>query len=241
MISDELGFIVTALVAFGAGFIRGFTGFGGPAFMLAILTLFYTPLVIISKILVIELIASSYLFANIWRTINWRNAMALTLSSIIIMPLGQWLLLEIDPQVMRRAIAVIILTMCLIMLFGYRYQTPLSVAKMVAVGLISGIVFGATYIALVSVAAILLGPYDKHQARTLLITWAFLTACWFAILALINNTVATQDWLTALPGAATYFIGTWLGSRWFSNSAEHRYRQVALITLLILSALGFIN
>ena len=41
--SGEPGMLVIAAVAFGAGLVRGFTGFGGPAFILAILTLFFTP------------------------------------------------------------------------------------------------------------------------------------------------------------------------------------------------------
>ncbi|MCP4388677.1 MAG: sulfite exporter TauE/SafE family protein, partial [Gammaproteobacteria bacterium] len=43
MTGDEPGMLAVALVAFGAGLIRGFTGFGGPAFILAILTLFFAP------------------------------------------------------------------------------------------------------------------------------------------------------------------------------------------------------
>ena len=33
-LSGEPGMAIIAIVAFGAGLIRGFTGFGGPAFML---------------------------------------------------------------------------------------------------------------------------------------------------------------------------------------------------------------
>ena len=43
MIADQPGMLAIAAVAFGAGLIRGFTGFGGPAFILAIMTLFFTP------------------------------------------------------------------------------------------------------------------------------------------------------------------------------------------------------
>ena len=42
-LSGEPGMAIIAMVAFGGGLIRGFTGFGGPAFILAILTLFFTP------------------------------------------------------------------------------------------------------------------------------------------------------------------------------------------------------
>ena len=61
---------IVALVAFGAGLVRGFTGFGGPAFILAILTLFFTPVSIVSKILVVDFISSVYLFKAVYRGEN---------------------------------------------------------------------------------------------------------------------------------------------------------------------------
>ena len=54
-LSGEPGMAIIAFVAFGAGLVRGFTGFGGPAFILAILTLFFTPVSVVSKILVLDL------------------------------------------------------------------------------------------------------------------------------------------------------------------------------------------
>ncbi len=61
-LSGEPGMAIVAIVAFGAGLIRGFTGFGGPAFILAILTLFFTPFSIVSNDMVAAEIASVSLF-----------------------------------------------------------------------------------------------------------------------------------------------------------------------------------
>lgn len=209
--------------------------------MLAILTLFYTPLTIISKILIIELIAASYLFTNARHDIHWRDAAALILATLLTIPLGQWLLLETDPQLMRRAIATIILLCAVVMLLGYRYPQRLGLSGMIAVGLIGGLVFGASYIALVVVAAILLGPYNKTEVRTLMIAWAFASSVWFAAIAAIGGAVTPRDVVIALPAAVTYFAGTWLGSRYFRRAAEDRYRQFALVTLLVLAILSFLK
>jgi len=53
--------LLIVLVAFFAGLVRGFSGFGGPAMMLAIMTWFLTPVQVIGKILVIECIAATFL------------------------------------------------------------------------------------------------------------------------------------------------------------------------------------
>ena len=65
MADNELGVLITAIIALAAGFMRGFTGFGGPSFMLAILTIFYSPIETFSKVLVIDFFASIYLFSTV--------------------------------------------------------------------------------------------------------------------------------------------------------------------------------
>lgn len=239
MLSHELGAAVTMIVALGAGFIRGFTGFGGPAFMLATLTWFYTPLAVIAKILVIELISSAYLFMHARREIAWRDTAAITIPTILTLPLGQWLLLDTNPQVMRQIIAAIILIATVSMLLGLRYRAALGTLGLVVVGLLGGIIFGATYIALIVVAAILLGPYDRHASRALMISWSFFVSGAYAFMSFVSGAASVDDVLVALPGAAMYFIGTWFGARLFRGSAENMYRNVALVTLLILSIISF--
>ncbi len=229
-----------AAVSLFAGFIRGFTGFGGPAFMLAILALFYAPIDIIGKILVVDLASSSYLFAKIFRQVHWKSTLALAIPTMASMPLGQWLLLNTDPIDMRRIIAAVILVTCLLMLFGIRYRRPLRVSAMIGLGIVSGLVFGATYIALVVVAAVLLGPYDKNAARTLIISWAFLVAAWYGVISTLSGATKWADVYIAAPGAVLYFAGVWVGSLLFSRSREDNYRRVALVTLSALAMLGFL-
>jgi len=241
MVSNELGIVVTAGVALAAGFIRGATGFGGPAFMLATLTIFYTPLTILGKVLVVDLASSAYLFKMVFKRIEWRSTFALAIPTMITMPAGQWLLLHLDPLFMRRAIAMLILATCLLMLLGLRYKKPMSLLSMFLLGGLAGLVFGATYIALVVVAAILLGPYGKDRSRTLMISWAFFVSVWYGIISIISGATVVRDLYIALPGAFLYFVGVWLGSHWFTGAEEGRYRTVALTILLMLSFLSFLH
>jgi uncharacterized membrane protein YfcA len=125
------------------------------------------------------------------------------------------------------------------MLIGVRYKRPLGIPAMIGLGIVSGLVFGATYIALVVVAAVLMGPYDKNAARTLIISWAFLVAAWYGVISTLSGATKWADVYIAAPGAVLYFVGVWVGSLLFSRSREDSYRRVALITLLVLAMLGF--
>ena len=224
--------LVIAIVAFGAGLIRGFTGFGGPAFMLAILTIFFTPVSIVSKILVADFIANAYLFKAIFHRINWRATMLMAVPTLIFLPLGHWLLLELDAVLMKRLMSVIIAAACLAMLVGYRYKHPMTTPLLIGIGIVAGIVFGGSYIALLAVVAILLGPYNKEDGRTLIISWSFFAAIGFAVVSAFSGTTGITDVVTAIPGAMTYMLGTWLGSHGFSRSSEKLFRRTAICTLL---------
>lgn len=241
MTGTEPGMLAVALVAFGAGLIRGFTGFGGPAFIIAILTLFFPPVSIVSKILVVDFLANVYLFKACYRQINWRATLIMVIPTMIFMPLGHWLLVELDPIWMKRAMALVIAAACLMMLIGFRYKHPMTTDWLIFVGICSGIVFGGSYIALVAVVFILLGPYDKNEGRTLIVSWTFFTVVGFALISAVSGTTGVDDIVTALPGAATYMLGTWLGSHGFRKSSEKMFRRAAITTLLALSMVNLVS
>ena len=236
----EPGMVIIAAVAFGAGLIRGFTGFGGPAFILAILTLFFAPSNIVSKILVVDFIASVYLFRLCFNQIDWRTTATMVVPTLIFMPLGHWLLLVLDPLLMKRVIALIIAGACVLMLTGFRYRRPMTRTWLVMVGAVSGAIFGASYVALVAVVFILLGPYDKDQGRTLIISWAFFTVLGFALVSAASGTTGIDDVTAAAPGAATYLLGTWLGSHGFRQSSEKTFRRAAIAVLLVLAIFNLV-
>ena len=241
MIADEPGMLAVALVAFGAGLIRGFTGFGGPAFILAIMTLFFTPVSIVSKIVVVDFLANAYLFKACLREINWRATAKMVIPTLLAMPLGHWLLIELDPVIMKRAMALIIATACILMLAGFRYRHPMTTGWLILAGICSGIVFGGSYIALVAVVFILLGPYDKDAGRTLIVAWSFFTVLGFALIAAVSGTTGVDDIVIAAPGAATYLLGSWLGSHGFRRSSEKLFRRVAISILLGLSVFNILS
>ena len=238
--SGEPGMAIIAIVAFGAGLIRGFTGFGGPAFIVAILTLFFTPFSIVSKILVVDFIASVYLFKAVYRQIDWRSTAYMVIPTLVFMPIGHWLLIELDQSIMKHAMSIVIATACLLMLAGVRYKTPMNCTGLILIGIVAGIIFGGSYIALVAVVAILLGPYDKHEGRTLIISWAFFTVIGFALMSAASGTTKIDDVITAAPGAATYLLGTWLGSIGFQKASEKLFRRAAIATLLVLAVANLV-
>lgn len=232
--------LATIAAAVAAGFVRGFTGFGGPAFMLAVLTLFFPPVDVIGQILIIEFVATCYLFAGLWRQIDWRSTLPLAAATVATMPFGHWLLTHTDASSMKLAIAILIIIACVLMLTGFRYKAPLSAGHLVVLGLIGGLIFGASYIALIVVAVVLMGPYNKGQSRTLIISWNFIIAIWYIVISFYRDNSQTSDIIDAIPATVAYLVGTWFGAQLFDASNESGYRKAAICTLLGLGIISII-
>lgn len=233
--------LLTVVVGWAAGIIRGFAGFGGPAFILAVLTWFLTPLEVIGKILVIEFFVSIYLAWEVRKQVDWRTTAALTIPAIASMPIGHWMLLHTDAELMSRAISLAILVSCSLMLFDLRLPGKLPLWGLVVIGIVGGAIIGASYIALALVALILLGQYDRNETRTLLVISGFFFAAWYVILSVYRGQTGVTDIITAIPMVFAYLGGSWLGASLFKRSTEKSYRNYALYLLIALSIFGLVH
>lgn len=225
--------VITALVA---GILRGFAGFGGPAFILAVLTWFLTPIAVISKILVIEVVASGYLFLGVRKQIDWPTSAALIIPALLSMPVGHWLLLHTDANTMTLAISLAMLFSCSLMLFDVRLPWKLPIWGLVLIGFM-----GASYIMLVLVALILMGSYNRGETRTLLIASGFIFAIWYFVLAVYREQLQWVDVVTAVPMGVAYFVGSGVGAVLFKHATERSYRGYALGLLIFLAVAGLVR
>jgi len=239
--SDLQILLLSVIVALIGGLLRGFTGFGGPAFILAVLTWILTPIEGISKILVIELAASCYLFLGVRKHIDWTSSSALIIPALVSMPLGHWVLMHSDAEFMRRVISAATLFSCILMLLNLRLSRELPVWGLVIIGFVGGAVLGASYIALVLVALVLLGSYSGEQTRTLLVVAGFCFAVWYAVLALYREQLQGADIVAAIPMGVAYFAGSWLGTSLFKRTTDDGYRRYALYLLIFLAVAGLVR
>ena len=228
-------------VGFAAGVIRGFAGFGGPAFIIAVLTWFMSPVEVIDKVLVIEFFVGAYLLWEVRNSIDWPTTLALTLPALLGMPFGHWLLLNTDADLMGRVIAAFILLSSIVMLCDVRLKSRFSAPILMAVGLIGGTIIGASYIALVLVSIILMAPYERREVRTLLIVSGFIFAGWFLVLSVYREQTSFDKVIAATPIMLGYLAGSWLGARLFAGSTEQSYRRYALYLLAALAVIGLLR
>jgi len=231
---------LTVAAALVAGAVRGFSGFGGPALMVLVLTQFYSPLSVVTKVAVIDAMAFLLLVPSTAREFNRRVIAIVTLATLVGLPIGTYLLTETDPVLMKRAIAAVVAACVIVMLLGGRFRVSPPVAIHIGVGLLAGVVLGATYIALVAVIFFFSLPASGAESRANTVFWGvMLSLAFIATHMALGNIAAEGLWRVILLGFV-YLAGAAAGAWWFRRIGERGFRRAVLWLLLGLAAVGLV-
>lgn len=219
----------TLAVGFGAGVLRGYTGFGGAIFAIPLLGLIYGPTTAIAVVLACGMIGTVQLMPGALPLTSRRQVVSVVLAALITMPFGTWMLLTTDPDLVRRGIGVFVLACAIAMLRGWSWRGPRTTATDGVVGVACGVVTGLGGVGGAIATLYLISapePVAAIRANLIVIIGA-LTAIGLAFLA-IGGGVAAADLLKMLVYLPAYMTSLWIGSRIFRGTSETLYRRVAL-------------
>jgi len=221
-----------------AGTVRGFSGFGGPIVLLSALNFFLAPTSSIPIILCVDLLANILLLPDARHSAIRAITVPLSLGTFVSLPLGVLLVSVANPETMKHVIALCILAAALLLLSGWRpFVREIRPAGWAVVGMLTGIVMGATSLGITAALFLNSGPQTAAVARANFIVWVF-----FSDLLLLTLFIVSQGFsLHSLPAIATmapaYLIGSLLGARLTRQIPERLMRQTILV-LVGLSALA---
>ena len=224
----------TLAVGLGAGVLRGYTGFGGAIFAIPLLGLIYGPTSAIAVVLACGAVGTVQLMPGALPLASRRLFVPLVLAALVSMPFGTWLLLTIDPDLVRRGIGVFVLACAIAMLRGWSWRGPRTTAIGCAVGAACGLVTGLGGVGGAIATLYLISstePVATIRANLIVIIGA-LTAAGLAFLA-AGGGVAAADLLKMLVYLPTYMTSLWIGSRIFRGTSGALYRRVALWLLAV--------
>src|SRR4029079_6281837 len=77
------------------------------------------------------------------RHATWRTLVPITVGACVTIPLGGYVLVPADQDVLRRASAALVIVFALLLLKGARYSGARGLPSSVAVGAVSGTLLGA--------------------------------------------------------------------------------------------------
>lgn len=231
-------FFLIALVIFGAGIVRGATGFGFSLIMMVVLTNFYPPATVVPILLLWEVVASCLHLPFVWRDVDWKSMRWLGLGAVAGTPVGVYLLTSIPVQPMCFAVNAIVLVLAFLLFLGRRPRKTPGPASAVGVGLTSGIINGAAAASGPPVLLFYAVDHDAASTRASFMAF-FLVIDLFGFALMLNKGLMTAQSLSfssvlALP----MFAGMFVGHKWAAHIPDAKLRRLVQILLMLLAAAG---
>lgn len=234
-------FLISALVAFIAGTVRGFAGFGAAMLMTPMFSALYGPAVGIALCLLLEVAVALPFVPGAVRLVDWRRIGLLLVAATIAVPLGTHTLTKIEPEPMRWAISAVILGAVGLLASGWRFSGRPNTAATIVAGASSGFLNGLSGMAGPPIAFYYLaGSESAARVRANLGTY-------FVFVDLIAlASFASRDligWNTGVQGlflAPAVILGGLAGGRLFPLAGERFYRRLALGLLVCVAIVSLL-
>lgn len=223
-----------------AGIVRGFSGFGTALIFVPVAGIFLPPETVIAVMALTGIASTAALIPRAWRQSARVEVGQLALAALFTVPLGLWIMTQLDEITVRWIVAVIAGGTLLLLVSGWRFSGHMNLPGLLAIGGAAGIVGGMTgltgpvvilfYLAGQSVA-------ERVRANTILFL-AILDVVLVANL-LWGRAIGWSEVALALTLAVPYFTTTMIGQALFDPKYEKLYRLVAyaVIGLAVVSGL----
>jgi len=223
-----------------SGITRGFSGFGGALIFIPMTAALLGPRKAVAVFYLFDLVsATPYGFSYLPKC-QWREVAPMAIAAIAMLPAGAWILKNADPLTLRWTLAIVVGIMLAVLITGWRYKGRPTPVTSAGVGLVAGLMGGATgvtgpvviayWLSSTAAAAIIRANIMVFYAVA-----SFSTDVVFFFSGLFTFDVAVY----ALISWPLYSIGLALGARFFKGTSDAHYRTAAyvLITFSLLASL----
>ncbi len=237
-VPDNTTLIILAVVVFAAGYVRGFSGFGFAAIVVASMAIIMDPLVIIVMVMLFEICASALQVKYAWQHLDKPQVSRLLAGAAVGMPIGVALLVALDIDKVRIAISILVLGLALVLLSGWSLKKrPGSIGQLL-VGVGSGFA-NSTAIGGLPVGLFLTAQNaEPAKFRANMIGYLFaLDIIGIAIMA-YHDKFSLDIFVTTAALFPVMFLGVYLGSRRFFSTPPKSFRKLVVILLISLSIAG---
>ena len=244
MIPFDLGpmaLVWIGLVVIVAAFVRGYSGFGYSAMLIAGSSLVTNPLNLVAVVVILETAMSVQAWRQAGPQVDWPRVGWLMAGAAVGLPLGLWAMTAISEDAARAVIAGYVLVMCGVLLIGWRLRAEVRGAGNGLAGLISGLANAPGMGGLPIAAFFAAQPMQASVFRATLIAYFPLLDLYSAPLYWWAGLVSWDTLWAALMAMPLTFLGNWLGARHFLAADPQEFRRFAILLLAGLAILGLIK
>ena len=239
---SETQFLICTAAILTAGLVRGFTGFGLSAVVMASVVAIVPPVELIPICYVLEAAASVALFRGSFKSANWKMAAALAVGSATGVPIGLAVTTYIPVDASRLTALCLVLVLTGAQLFkfappglGGRYGALIA-------GLFAGIATGLASVGGLVVALYVLSrKIEPEVMRSSLILYLLIGMVTTLVSLLYYELMTVQTLQRGSVFIPVVLLGVFLGAKLFSPKLAPYYKRACLTLLICLSAAGVIR
>ena len=231
-------FLFLVFTAACGGLLRGYSGFGSALLLSPLWAIVIGPVQAVATLMILEAVVTLQLLPRAAKSTDWKLVGWLSVGAIVAIPFGTYLLVTVDPDILRRSIGIVVLVWSLIMLMGLRYEGRLTVPMTLGIGAISGAMTGATSLGGPPVLMYLLSsPARAESNRANIITYFGLISLVLVVALLLEGIYTSATWWRGLFLTPVFMGGAWIGARAFDRTSEATFRRLVLYFLLAIGVL----
>jgi uncharacterized protein len=227
-----------ALATFVAGFVRGYSGFGFSAMVIAASSLVTNPLNFVFVVVLLETVMSVQAAKGAGPDVDWRRVGWLMGGAAIGLPLGLWILTGVSEDTARAVISAYVLLMCGVLLAGWRLAREVVGVPNGVAGLVSGLANAPGMGGLPVAAFFAAQPMQAAVFRATLIAYFPLLDLYSAPLYWLAGMVSWDALWASLWLLPITLLSNWLGGRHFFGTDPQDFRRFAIVLLAGLAVLG---
>jgi uncharacterized membrane protein YfcA len=217
------------------GFLRGFVGFGAALVSVPVISLVVGPHIAVAVVTIMGLPSIFQLLPDAVRHCERNIVLPMALAIFAATPVGTWILVSVDPSVMKMVISGAVVVLVGFLSLGWKLGHKVGHGVLLFAGAAGGLVQGVAGIGgppVVAVALARAGPPERQRGNVLAVMTAIVLA---SIPPLYAYGLLTREaiiiGLLLLP---LYFVSTWFGSRYFTAGGSQHYRRAALAMLALI-------
>ena len=236
-------FATLAFIVFLAGTMRAFTGFGSGLVMAPTFSLFMPPSSVVAVMVLLNFITTIQMLPGIWKHINWRLVMSISIPGVMGVPIGIALIQWLDPLLIRKMISVLVAALAVVMLVGWQYQGVRDKKRDWTVGLFSGTLNGVAGVGGPPLVLYLISAKDiSPQAfRSFFMAYFAFIQVMTLTMMLLNGTLTIAQAAYAGSFLPVYILSTVLGTYLFNKALKNHAYLVKRVALWFLLCVGVVT
>lgn len=229
--------IIGLLIIFLASFVQGVTGFGFALIAVPLLSKMIPLQSVVPIIVLFSFFSNIMILLQAKQHIDFKKIKLLLVSSLIAAPLGTYLLIVVNSNLLKMLIGIFIIVFALILIKGYKFPIKNERIGIIPVGFASGLLNGSISFSGPPVVLFLSNQgVEKNVFRANLTAYAFIlnivTIGFYLLGGLINKEVINYTcWFIF-----AMILGVLLGNKVVNKINESQFRKITLLLIIFSGA-----